>query len=306
MFKKILVGIDTSVETQHAFDDALTIAKATGATLSLMHVFSWDDAYEKCLARLYSELEEMEKSEKLVEQAPLVECIVSRYKGHEQTETLLKYLTTAQKEGIQVEIETPRLGRPGLNLCNAAKINKVDLIAVGHRDKNWGQMVRLGEFRLGSVSHDVIHRAPCSVLIAQRRDLGVGALKDMGRILTAWDGSAMSQVVFQESLDLAKATGASLTLLHILSSSKSDRLLEKLQILKERANAVGVSVSVEQLICENYSIGKVICEFADEQKIDLIFVGRRRLLEVQEQVLGSVSHFIAYHAPCAVIIVNPS
>ena len=91
-----------------------------------------------------------------------------------------------------------------------------------------------------------------------------------------------------------------------MSSSEKNRPLEKLQLLKDQANAIGVSADVEELISENHSIGKVICDFAYEKKIDLILVGRRRLLEVQEQILGSVSHYIAYHAPCAAIIVQHS
>lgn len=329
MFTKILVGIDTSVETHHAFDDALSIAEATGAALNLMHVFSWDDAYDECLALLYPYLEEDEgmsearlfrnglkaqkrdfdtnkEVEEILELDPFEKCIISRYRGHEQSETLIKYRATAQKAGVQAEIEPPRRGRPGNNLCNAARMEKADLIAVGHRDKDWGKTLGLGEFRLGSVSHEIIHRAPCSVLIAHRFDVGVGALTNMDRILTALDDSVMSQVVFQESLDLAKATGANLTLLHVLSPFERNHPLEKLNLLKDQANAVGISVSFEQLTSENDSIGKVICEFAAEKKTNLIIIGRRKLLEVQEQVLGSVSHYVAYHAPCAAIIVQPS
>ena len=53
-------------------------------------------------------------------------------------------------------------------------------------------------------------------------------------------------------------------------------------------------------------IRKSLCEFANEKQFDLILVGRRRFSEVQEQILGSVSHYIAYHAPCAVILVQHS
>lgn len=51
MFKKILVGINASAEIDYPFEDALTIAKATGADLNLLHIFSWDDAYDTCRAQ---------------------------------------------------------------------------------------------------------------------------------------------------------------------------------------------------------------------------------------------------------------
>jgi nucleotide-binding universal stress UspA family protein len=306
MFKRILVGIDTSVATQHAFADALSIAKATDASLHLMHVFSWDDAYDKCLAMLYSELQEIDNNEALIEHDPPLECLISQYRGHEQPETLIKYQADAQKAGVQAEIEPPRRGRPGINLCRAAKIEQADLIAVGHRDKDVGEMLGLGELHLGSVSYEVIHRASCSVLISHRADVAVEPLKKIDQIMAAIDDSIMSQFVFQESLDLAKATGAHLILVNVLSPSENSRPPENLQIFQDRATAVGVPVHVKQLSSASHSIGRVICEFAHQQKTDLILVGRRRLLELQEQVLGSVSHYVAYHTPCTAIIIQSS
>jgi len=306
VFKKILVGIDTATETHHAFDAALSIAKATEADLSLLHVFSWDDAHEKCLSMLHSELEGIENNNKVSKNDPLVECIISQYRGHEKPETLVKYQAAAQKAGVQANIESPRRGRPASNLCSAATIEKTDLIAVGHRDKNLGSNSELDDLHLGSVSHEIIHRAPCSVLIANRIDANTESLTHIDRILTALDNSVMDQLVFQEALDLAKETGAELTLLNVLPSSEKKHSLAKLEKLKNQAADAGVSVRVEQVIAEDDSIGKAICELAAEKEVSLTLVGRRKLSEAQEHVLGSVSHYVAYHAPCAVLIVQPS
>ena len=307
MFKKILVGIDTSAQTQHAFEDALSIAKATGATLSLLHVFSWDDAYDRCQAMLYSELQEIENNEEMIEHEPLMQCLLANYQGHEQSEILIKFRAQAQQAGVRAEIASPRRGKPGRSLCVAAKIEQADLIVVGHRDRDWGAKLGLGEFHLGSVSHEVMLHAHCSVLIARRFGSGVGTLAELRRMLVALDDSAMGNVVFQEALDLAQAAGASLTLLHILSAYEGNRPLTKLQTFADRAVAAGVAVNIEQIIHEDSSIGTAICAFAQEKTIDLVAIGRRRLLEVQNaQLLGSVSNYIAYHAPCAVAIVQPS
>ena len=302
MFTKILVGIDASAEKDYAFDDALAIAKATGANLSLLHVFSWDDTYDRCRAMLYSELEESQKGDQLIEQDPVVECMLAKYQGHQQSDALLRYKTAAQNAGVHVEIESPRRGRPGRTLCDVAKLSKADLIAVGHHDKTFGTTIGLSQLRLGSVSHEVIHRAPCSVLIAQRSDNGIGALADIQRILVALDSSKMGQVVFHEALDLAKATGASLTLLHISFPGEKACPMET---FRDKAKTVGVFITIQQIDAADSTIGKAICEYAAQQAVDLILVGRRRLLEVQEMILGSVSHYIGYHAPCGVIIVQP-
>jgi len=378
MFKKILVGLDVYVEAQHAFDDALSISKATNAFLTLLHVFSLDEVYNFCQFLLYDALEHPTTS--LLEQEhltcvktlslqakilvlllsqeyistskmipmngdyltcvktlslqakilvlllsqehlstskiipvndPLWQCIISRSIGHEvdQPEILLACLDEAKKAGVQANI-LPRRGQPGHVLCEVARNEQADLIAVGHRDKQWGQELGMGELRLGSISHYVIHHAPCSVLIAHRHiedDVAIGALAGMSHILMAVDDSAMSQVVFQEALDLARKVDADLTLLHVTSPSENNHPLEILQSLKDQASAVGVPVTIEQHRAEkNQSIGQAICEFVHEKQFDLILVGRRRFSEVQEQILGSVSHYIAYHAPCAVILVQHS
>jgi len=312
MFKKILVGLDVYVEAQHAFDDALLISKATNAFLTLLHVFSLDEVYNFCQFLLYEALEHPTTSP-LAESAndPLWQCIISKSIGHEvdQPEILLACLDEAKKAGVQANI-LPRRGQPGHVLCEVARNEQADLIAVGHRDKQWGQELGMGELRLGSISHYVIHHAPCSVLIAHRHiedDVAIGALAGMSHILMAVDDSAMSQVVFQEALDLARKVDADLTLLHVTSPSENNHPLEILQSLKDQASAVGVPVTIEQHRAEkNQSIGQAICEFVHEKQFDLILVGRRRFSEVQEQILGSVSHYIAYHAPCAVILVQHS
>jgi nucleotide-binding universal stress UspA family protein len=306
VFKKILVGIDASAEVDHAFDDALAIAKATGATLDLLHVFSWDDAYDKCQAMLYSELEEIENKEPPIEHDPLVGCIISQYRGHQSSSALLKYKILAQKAGVQAEIAPPLRGRPGRSLCHIADLEKADLIVVGHRDKDWEKRLGMSELRLGSVSHEVIYYASCSVLIAHRSEGGGGALKGMSRILAALDGSEMSQVVFQESLDLAKVIDANLTLLHVSSPLEKGNLLETLVPLVDQAKGAGVPVSFEQIVLADNSTGQVICEFAQEQLFDLVLVGRRQMLERPAILLGGVSYYVAYHAPCGVIIVQTS
>jgi nucleotide-binding universal stress UspA family protein len=40
MFNKILVAIDNSENSSHVFEEALSLAKATGANLMLFHVLS--------------------------------------------------------------------------------------------------------------------------------------------------------------------------------------------------------------------------------------------------------------------------
>lgn len=310
MFNKILVGVDAYVEAQYAFEDSLVIAQKTGSSLHLMHVFSWDTAYDQCLAMRYSQLEHEYDSPAIqIDTDPIIKCMVSKFRGYEQAEILRLCLAEAKKSGVRAHIET-RHGKPEHILCNAARYEKADLIAVGHCDqKHWENRLKRGERRLGSVSHYVIHHAPCSVLIAHRHiedHAAMGALSDMQQILVPVDESDTSQIVFEEALDLAKAMSASVTLLHVQSPLEGVSLSKTLESYANKATTLDVPLTVKQLDLEgSYSVGQMICEFAEDQKSDLVLMGRRQLSNLQELVLGSVSHYVVNHASCAVLIVHP-
>lgn len=311
MFKQILVGIDAYSEPQHAFDDALVIAQATGASLKLIHVFSLDDAYELCQLELYSErFHKLECDPMHPDRLdPIVECILAKSLGREAKipEVLGVCHGYAQNAGVRAEIQTAH-GKPGHLLCNEARDGKADLIVVGHRDKHWSTGLGLYGLELGSISHYVIHHAPCSVLVTYRHvedQAIIGRLEDMKQILVAIDGLTTSQFVLQEALDLAKATKANLTLLNVLLPHQSDRPLELTELYPDQANAGDVSIAIKQIHADNnHSIGSAICKFAETEKFNLILVGRHKRSELQELVLGSVSHHVVNHATCAVLIVH--
>ncbi|MDQ0495269.1 universal stress protein [Paenibacillus brasilensis] len=48
----------------------------------------------------------------------------------------------------------------------------------------------------------------------------------------------------------------------------------------------------------------VICESANQEKVDLIIIGTRGKGLVSEMILGSVSHHVIQHAPCPVLTVK--
>lgn len=50
--------------------------------------------------------------------------------------------------------------------------------------------------------------------------------------------------------------------------------------------------------------GPTICEWAKEEDVDCIVMGRRGRGLVGEVLLGSVSHYVVHHAPCPVTVVS--
>ena len=154
------------------------------------------------------------------------------------------------------------------------------------------------------------------------------------KILTALDKSEISKHVFEEALALAKANGASLLLLHVLSVDEEDYPLvagrnswnydpkaicaaiesfqkhwqkyeqQGLELLRShtaQATAAGVKAEFTQNLG---GPGACICAVARAWGADLIVVGRRRLSVWRELVPGSVSSYVLHHAPCTVMAVQ--
>jgi nucleotide-binding universal stress UspA family protein len=134
-----------------------------------------------------------------------------------------------------------------------------------------------------------------------------------------------SEYIFQEALELAKATKASLKLLHVLSVDEKESPniltlintpenkkrweefekpgLDLLKSLTDEAIAAGVPAEYYQGLGRP---GHIICETAHAWEAGLIVVGRRGLSGISELILGSVSSYVTHHAPCSVLIIqNP-
>jgi nucleotide-binding universal stress UspA family protein len=153
------------------------------------------------------------------------------------------------------------------------------------------------------------------------------------KILVAMDTSALSKYVFNEALFLAKASKASLLLLHVLSGEEQGRQnipilprqdfypypvmskktlefnqeqwealekqgLELLQSCTDEATLAGVST---EFIQPSGNPGQIICDVARTWGADLIVVGRQGLSGLSELVLGSVSNYVVHNASCSVL-----
>lgn len=155
----------------------------------------------------------------------------------------------------------------------------------------------------------------------------------INKILVAVDRSENGKLIFNSALSLAQTTGASLMLLHVVSSNESgypiiptytyypvvddrgydtyqEQLarykqwgLDFLQNLTQEATAKGVATEYTQL---SGNPGRLICELAGNWSADLIVVGSRGLKGLKEMFLGSVSNYVTHHAPCSVLIVRQS
>jgi nucleotide-binding universal stress UspA family protein len=79
--------------------------------------------------------------------------------------------------------------------------------------------------------------------------------------------------------------------------------LEKLKAECEAATNHSISIEYQYTIGEP---GHCICEMAQEWQASLIIVGRRGHSGLVEAFVGSVSNYVVHHAPCDVLVIQPT
>jgi nucleotide-binding universal stress UspA family protein len=157
MFKKILVAVENNQIGNLVFREALALAKATNASLMLVHVMSpySDRTINPIAMDPYSFYPAMH-SEALTQTLKQWDNL-----KQEGIDFLVGLCSSAVNEGITAEF-TQNLGDSGKIICEVAQNCQADVIILGRRGR-----VGLSEFFLGSVSNYVLHHAHCSVLAIQ-------------------------------------------------------------------------------------------------------------------------------------------
>lgn len=153
----------------------------------------------------------------------------------------------------------------------------------------------------------------------------------MNKILVALDNAQDNKLVFDTAISLARSTGATLMLLHVLAEDEpsypiissydyypvldnydyelykekfadyKQQGIDFLQAKVKEAKTAGINTEFIQLTGNS---GRSICELASTWSADLILVGSRGLKGLKEMFLGSVSNYVTHHAPCSVLIVR--
>ncbi len=149
---KIVVAIDGSMASQHAFEVALTLAQAKAASLEVIHMLSVEDPGSPSLLALASP--DFERRWQAFVQPSL---------GHLQACQAL-----AKAAGVDANLHQKLGSNAGRVICELAHRSRADLIVVGRRG-----LSGLNELLIGSVSNYVNHYALCSVLTVQGQSQSV-------------------------------------------------------------------------------------------------------------------------------------
>lgn len=295
--KTIVVGTDLGESGRRAMQLAIPTAKATGATLWLVHAselgleHSWSDLpigsrgaahalRERIKARFESSLRELEQERRRCEELG-VTCQTSCEEGH-PWETILR---------------------------TAVSVN-ADLIAVGDPAGALGLPERL----LGSTAERVVQQAPCSVVVScgRLREDYAGSLIAVGVDFSVHGISAV-----RWARDVARAIEGNVMLLHVIPHPMRESVMPTewpsvLEGLTSKARS-----RLEQLVVSeglkpdtaihvmDGPVGQLLCNATADLGADLLFVGCRGQGRLRGMMVGSTSQYCLRYSPVPVLAVRP-
>jgi nucleotide-binding universal stress UspA family protein len=155
MLKRILVAYDKSEMAEQAMEEAIALAKSQGAELRVVHVLCEGEPGSPSKLYFNERQHIAQPAGFLIEQyeKDWNHFVDNWWKGLEWI------VSKAKADGLEASCDVYQ-GRAGRQLCKAAEDWHADLIVMGCRG-----IARAQEMMIGSVSHYVNHRAPCSVYV---------------------------------------------------------------------------------------------------------------------------------------------
>ncbi len=131
------------------------------------------------------------------------------------------------------------------------------------------------------------------------------------RILVATDGSPRSLSAARLAGSIARCTGATVSLVHVMTAdlppvtvALTPQLAGQEVLHRTRAHLGTSAVTTDDRLLEGDPAAEII-RLADEGRYDLIIVGSRKLTRMQRLLLGSVSRTVVEHAPCSIMVARP-
>lgn len=220
---------------------------------------------------------------------------------------------TLRAPGRDVETVTV-LGRVADAIVEEAESSKADLIVVGSRGRH-----ALKSALLGSVSAEVVDRAPCPVIIARGSTLRKAILAEDGSETAAAGARFLAGSSALSDLEVRVVTVVDAPFPSVLNGSDAaigtyaaiqayydslPALREATaKIAQERAGTlVAAGLNATSEVREGNVADKLIAAAAEAQA-DCIVIGSHGRTGLTRMFLGSVARAVLFNAPCSVLIV---
>jgi nucleotide-binding universal stress UspA family protein len=245
----------------------------------------------------------------------MIETDFTRYVGERQQEALALARQARERlktdfAGWEVHAEAST-GSPAKVILQKADELKPELIVVGSQGRS-----ALGRLFLGSVSQKVLHAANCSVRIARdhKRDpnapirliVGVDGSKGAEAAVNAvaarhWPKGSEARIV--NGFPTVVTIGAEYAAAAIAQWIADEKARVGEAIEKAVGKLQGAGLSVSTIHKENDARFLLVNE-AENWDANCIFVGAQGLSTMERFLLGSVSSYVATHAPCSVEVIR--
>lgn len=146
-------------------------------------------------------------------------------------------------------------------------------------------------------------------------------MKTYHHILVPVDGSDHAKQALQHAIDIAKITGASITLLSVANMADIINQFSQIENTSEltmdemtasaQANSTGILKQFAAMVPDSIPVQSIfelsapeaaILEEQKSQSADLICMGRGGSQPLKNFLLGSVSTYVVTHAPCPILL----
>ena len=202
-FSRILCAVDLSEAGRAAFRQALLLAKAHGAVLSL--VFA------------------------------IPRSVRFNWRALERIRLMAEFRRIAADEGVSVSISAQQGDPAGIILLHA-RARQHDAIVIGMPDQT-----ALERLRFGSIAERVIAGAPCPTFVVRSSE-HASAEDTFSHILCPVNVSPASESAVKSAMKLLRRGGQKLTLLHVGPLHEASTARRQLQLLALNAANVGGQV----------------------------------------------------------------
>jgi len=118
------------------------------------------------------------------------------------------------------------------------------------------------------------------------------------------DKSNCSKLALLHALNLLDPAKDKLILLHVTPDGEEDHGNAYLAQVGGLVRDWDTTVKYEKVVVHAADPREVICEHAAKHDVDYLFIGNRGLTGLAAMVMGSVSSYVAKHAPCPVVVVR--
>ncbi len=280
--KKILVPVDFSEPSKKAVNYGLSLALQFNARLVLSHIVPSSTAL---IYTFPTESFAFEKEQARYAKSMLPTLVPERYRERVDLQTIVK------------------VGEVRSELMGIVNDDKIDLVIMGTHGRG-----TLDRMMLGSLTERMLRKIPVPLLTVSHLD-PAKEIHDcspvpMRHILYATDLSDSADVGLKFSAELARGTGARLTVLHVLKTTETvywgaegGYLPEELDTLRDDA-LLRLRASVPAELCEGLEVETMMTEgeaareivrIADEDAVDLVVLNMHGKGFVERALVGSTA-----------------